>query len=486
VLGTALAQLRVVASVAFGLPFAPWSLDRLVDAARATHREFGALGAEGEELVGGPALDDETRRAVQLRRFRAQARRAAGQTAHYRRLLADLGIDPRRLSHEDVARLPLTAKAALRDAPDAFVCRDAHPVLRAATTGTTDRPTQVAFSARELDVLVALSALSYLQSGRVTPADVVHLATGARACARVGALVHQAGVVAPAEALALLAQPLALPGKKPRPSVLLAHPSYLGELLEAGLRLGYRPADFGLETILTGGETVTSGLRRRLPALFGLAAIVEGYGMTETFTAAGQVCSAGHLHVHPAHALVEVVDHERGARTGPGAVGTLVVTPLPPFCETTPLLRYDTEDLVHRLVEPPTCELRALPATGRPLGKRRLAVEHGRGWTYPRDVLEALEAIDAVPLPARCGFWAMPGGVAVEVVVPSDRPSVRRAIEASLDAHGVPVQALRLVADRDGLTRPLPLRCDLKEMAFAPPVRSSPTPAPRDLAPVGA
>src|SRR5437762_2957146 len=60
-LETAFAQLRFVASVAFGLPFSARSLDRLVDGLLATRREFGAIGVEGAELLGGPALDEETR-----------------------------------------------------------------------------------------------------------------------------------------------------------------------------------------------------------------------------------------------------------------------------------------------------------------------------------------------------------------------------------------------------------------------------------------
>lgn len=480
-LGTALAQLRFAASLALGLPLAPWALDRLVRAALATHREFGGV-ADAGEVVGGPALDADTRRAVQSRRFRQQARRAARETAYYGRLFADLGLDPDRLGEGDIARLPLTPKAAPRDDPDAFVRRGARPVLRALTSGTTGRPTAVAFSAAELDAFAALTALGDLTAGRVTPADVVHVAIGGQgvgvltlraACARIGALCIAPGAVAPATTLARLADPCALPGRKPRPSVLYAHPSYLGELVEAGLALGHGPATFGLERIFTGGEIVTEGLRRRLPALFGPVDVIDGYGMTETFGLAGQVCAAGHLHWHPAHGLVEVLDPDTGAAARPGAVGTLVATPFPPFRDTTLLLRYDTEDAVQALPEALDCPLRDLPATGPVLGKRRLAVRHDGGWTYPRPVLEALEALEAVPLPARCGYWAAREGVAVEAVVRDDTPAVRRQVADSLEMQGVPLRELHLVTDRTALRRPLPLRCDLKEVDFgslAPPL----------------
>jgi phenylacetate-coenzyme A ligase PaaK-like adenylate-forming protein len=474
-LGTAVAQLRFVGSVAFGLPFAQWSLDRLVAAALATQREFGGIGAEGGELLGGPALDEETRRQVQLRRFRAQARRAARETTYYRDLFDQLGLDPTRLRWEDVAHLPLTPKAALRDDPDAFICRSARPVFQALTTGTTGRPTRVAFSAGEVAQLAALSALGLLSSGQLGPDDVVYLGIGGRgmgvltllnACARIGAQAVTGGTLEPSVTLARLAEPARLPGKKERASVLHAHPSHLGELLEAGVRLGYRPSAFGLERIFTGGEVVTAGLRARLPALFGDAEVIEGYGMTETFGGGGQICAAGHLHFHPGHALAEVCDPEGHALAAPGAVGTLVSTPFAPFRSTTLLLRYDTEDLVRTLPAPPTCELRGVPAVGQLLGKRRLAVRHEAGWTTPRDLLEALEANPSVPLPARCGMWELAGGVGVEVLVPEDRAAVRRQLTTSLEARGVPLRALHLATNRGALRRPLPMRCDLKEVDF--------------------
>ncbi len=81
-------------------------------------------------------------------------------------------------------------------------------------------------------------------------------------------------------------------------------------------------------------------------------------------------------------------------------------------------------------------------------------------------MLEALESCDEVPLPARYGFWAAHGGVAVEAVVRRAEPSVRRVIETRLEERRVPVRELSLVEHREALRRPVPLRCDLTEAAF--------------------
>ncbi len=481
---TGLAQLRFAASIVFGTRFSLRSLDRLIAALRDTQHEFGAIGSEGAALLGSPTLDEETRRTMQLRRFRSQAVRAARETAYYQRLFERLELEPARLGYAEIARLPLTPKEDLRRDPDAFVCRTAKPYLRALTTGTTGWPTSVAFSEYELRVYFALAAISSLFSGDIGPDDIVQISTSSRgtlgnvclagACAHIGAMVYLAGVVEPAHALALLTEQRHLSGKKPRTSVLYTYPSYLGELIECGRRLGYQPTDFGLERIIVGGEIVTEGLKARSQQLFGeRVRYLEGYGMTEIWPFGGRLCEAGHLHFEASQGLLEVQNHETAAPALPGEVGTIVATPFPPYRETTLVLRYDTGDVVRALPEPATCTLRHQPATSSLLGKLGLSVRHESGWTYPRQVVEALEALEEVPLPARYGFWAVLGGVAVEVVTRGDAPDVRRTIATSLEKHGVPVRELQLVEDPCQLRHPMPLRGDLREHTFSLPGRDS-------------
>lgn len=473
-----LAQLRFAASVTFGAPFDIGSLERLVDTLVRTRWELGAVSAEGAELLGAPVLDEASTQELQLRRFRKQAARARHETDYYQSALAGLGPKLQRLTASEIARMPVTGKAALQADPDAFVRRGTRPAYRFTTTGTTGRPASVAFSADELRSYTLLAAMALLVHGTVSEEDVVQISTSARAmlgnrcfgdaCARIGALVHTAGLVDPAHTLALLAEERGIGGKKARVSALMTYPSHLGELVEHGPALGYTPARLGVERLIVGGELVTAGLLRRARRLFGEARVIEAYGMTETWPLGGLRCADGHLHFEPVQGLVEVIDPETAAPAQPGQPGTLVVTPFAPYRQTTLLLRYDTEDVVRRLAEVPTCGLRHLPATGPLLGKLRLAARHEHGWTFPRDVLEALEALDDVPLPARCGFWTVPGGVAVEVVARSDDAAVQQRIVRSLDGRGVPVRELRVVHDPRELRRPLPLRCDLREAAFGP------------------
>ncbi len=480
---TAIAQLRFGASMALGVPFSARSLDRIVTAMNDTKREFGAIGQGADELMSGPVLNDETRRDVQLRRFRKQALMASRETAYYTSVFEQAGVDPSRMRFEDIARFPLTPKEHLRDDPDSFVRSGSKPTLRATTTGTTGWPTSVYFSDREVKTLVALAAMSFMNQNLIEPDDVVQVNISSRAiigvtgvtgaCARIGAPVYVAGAVSLAHTLALLTERKRLPGKRDRVSILITYPSYLGELVEYALAHGYGPGNFGLRRIWAGGEVVTEGLKRRARELFGDVDMRENYGMTELVPFGGTLCPEGHLHYEPSGGLIEVQSLEGPGPAAPGEPGSVVATPFPPYRDTTILLRYNTEDVVRPLAGPPTCRMRGLPATSNLLGKQRLSVRHDDGWTLVRDVIEALEAVDAVPLPARYGFWRVPGGVAVEVVTRNQGAAARRAVAEALEQRGVPLRRLTLCADRSELERPLPLRCDLKETSFARPQQSA-------------
>jgi len=476
-LETAVASLRFGASMTLGVRFNLRSLERLVGAMLETTREFGGIGSEGAELLAGPGLDDDTRREMQLRRFRSQALRAMRTTSYYGNLFAQAGLDPAELSHEGIATIPLTPKEALRGDPDAFVNRTVRPSLRATTTGTTGWPTSVQFSRYEMRALVALASIAVILRRQVEADDLVQIGISSRAilgvtgvmgaCANIGAAVYLAGLLDPEHTLALLTERRSIPGKRERVSVMSTYPSYLGEIVETGLRLGYGPKDFGLRRLLVGGELLTQGLRARCQRLFGPVELVSNYGMTELAPFGGNVCSQEHLHFDPSGGLVEVLDLETRRPAGHGQAGSIVATPFFPYRETTLLLRYDTEDVIRTVAGPLTCEMRNLPATSNILGKRRLSVRHDGGWTFLRDVVEALEGVEAVPLPARFGLWATSDGVGVEVLARSDAPEVGDAIHSRLEQEGVPVRELRVVTDRAALRQPIPLRGDLRDGSLA-------------------
>src|SRR5207244_10512241 len=83
---------------------------------------------------------------------------------------------------------------------------------------------------------------------------------------------------------------------------------------------------------------------------------------------------------------------------------------------------------------PPTPTRTHFPYTTLFRSKLARSIPHSGGWTFHRDVAEALEALEEVPLPARFGMRAAgDDGVAVEVVAREDDTRTRRRIATALE-----------------------------------------------------
>ncbi len=467
VMDQAAAEAAYGASILHGEPMPAAALRALLDACR----RFAAAGDPARVPPptfiwvdhGGP---EAARRNLEGR-VRRQAERAAAQTAFYGDLFARIGLDPAALTLDDVGRIPVLRKEAVLARPYDFVCRDASVAHRTHTGGTGGAPPLgLCFSAYEIGLAAHETALGAMLNRSTTEADVILIPANSRqvlssitlaaAMHLLGAAVVWGWLSRPDVTLAQLAETHGIPGKHPKITRTAAYPSLLGEMVSLGLAQGYGPGDFGLRQLDLGGEIATDGLRRRARALIGEdVTLWEGYGMSETWGAGGGVCPAGNLHFEYT-GLWEFLDPDTYAPAAEGTVATCVASTLPPFRDTTLLLRYDTEDLVRPLGACP-CGF-ASQVTTKLLGKRHRSVRHADGWTTPRDVLEALEGVDAVRLPARCGFWAEDGGVAVEVVAP---PAARAAVGDALESRGVPLRRLVLRDGRDALERPYPLRVDM-------------------------
>jgi phenylacetate-coenzyme A ligase PaaK-like adenylate-forming protein len=464
-------------SLAFARPFSPWALDTLVASLVRQVVADGRFDARPLLPASGLGGDQRAVAALQRHRFQDCVQYAAATVPYYRDLFRERGVTTTGATPDGI---PVTGKEPLRERADEFVSTASFPFMRVTTTGTTGRPTVVHFSRREWHAIGALAAYSMIGSGLLTPGDLVQIAVTPRAvlpnhavttsCAAVGATVHVAGMAHPEQALTLLSRRHRISGGKDRVSVMTANPSYLGHLVEHGLAHGWRPERFGLERIFLGGEVITDGLRRRARELFGGVEIRQSYALTELVPFNGQQCSQGHVHFEPTSGLAEVIDPETGKPAAPGELGTVVATPFRPYRDTTVLLRFDTGDAVRALPVEPDCELRNLFATGPLLGKLSTAVRHDHGWTFTRDVAEALESVDAVPLPARYGFSAAPGGVAVEAAIrPGTDPQVVRGrIGEALEARGVPLGSLSLVDDPAAVRDPVRLRSDFDEGQLLP------------------
>ena len=468
---SAIARMQVAWSVLTGTPLHRSSLTQLVRQDPTSR----VRPASQSSPFGRPK--PQVMQRVQARLIRRQVQVATRETDYYADLFAHCGLNAQEFRAAQMAELPLTTKAAIRERPQAFVRRGYQPTLCTMTTGTTGQGTTTFFTMRETQIFALLTAWSMRQGGLISSADVVQNSSSARALLgnqtaldafrHLGALVYQTGIIDPALALALLAKQHALSGRKKQVSILTTYPSYLGKLLETGLTLGYGPQDFGLEQITIGGEVSTPGLRQRSEALFGPVRFDEGYGISEAWPFWGTYCAAGHLHFDPFRGLMELIDPDTGQPAQPGEAGSLVLTPFLPFRESAVLLRYDTGDLARALGEPCLCSLSHLPATGPLLGKQQFCIHTQHGWFGPRDILEVLEPNCAVPLPVRCGLWAMADGLGVAVTVRDFSATLREQLTGQLQSAGIPVKTVQLVTDPAQLEHPLPWRGDLHERSFS-------------------
>lgn len=436
---------------------------------------YGYLAAEFEagqepQLPNRPQLEAAELEAIRLERLRAMADHAAGQTVYYREVFAATGLHPAALTWESFRTLPVTPKAHLRDRGADFVAEDAQPAYCSFTGGTTGgKPTALWWSEHEFEQAAAIQNIQGLIGGDVDSdigliaadsTQFLSVTVNSRAAVRSGDAVIWGRLHSPDATLDQLREVHRLGKRRMKPSTLTTFPSYWAALVEAGRRRGLRPADFGLRFVILGGEVLTQGLLRRAQEVFGQVPTYDVYGASELWGAGGSFrCPGGRFHFgHGAH--FEFLSPDDFQPAAPGTVATMVATCLPPARETTLLLRYDTEDLFEVHEQPDACSWGS-SAIGAMMGKRSLSLRHPDGhWTFPRQVLEGLEDVDDVPLPARCGFWARDDAVVVEVVAPGAGAAARARIAESLERQGLRLAALHLRDTPDALEQPYPRRCD--------------------------
>ncbi len=263
-------------------------------------------------------------------------------------------------SLDDLARLPLTSKADLREHyPFGLLAVDRGQVVRwHASSGTHGRPIVVGYTRADLENWTELMARCMTMAG-VRPAMTVHNANGYglftgglgfhQGGERIGATVVPVSGGFTARQLLLL-RDLGAQALASTPSYALAIAQAAADTGTDGLRL---------ELGLFGGEPWTEAMRGQIERALGLTA-VNFYGLSEMCgpgVAAECRAQAG-LHVQEDHFAVEVIDVS-GRPAAPGAEGELVFTTLTK--EAMPLLRYRTGD-IGRLVTG-TC------ACGRPTAR---------------------------------------------------------------------------------------------------------------------
>ncbi|HEX6136407.1 MAG TPA: phenylacetate--CoA ligase [Casimicrobiaceae bacterium] len=309
--------------------------------------------------------------ALQLARLNATLANAYANVPMYRARLDAAGVGATGIATlADVARLPFTVKADLRDHYPfgMFACGVSELARLHASSGTTGKPTVVGYTRADLDRWAELMARSLFAAG-ARPGDIVHNAYG------YGLFTGGLGAHAGAERLGAVVVPVSGGSTERQVSlivdfgarVLCATPSYALAIAEVAERQGVDLRQSALAVGLFGAEPWSEAMRHEVEARLGLKA-VDIYGLSEIM-GPGVACeceSQAGLHGWEDHFLFEVIDPDTGKALPEGQAGELVITTLTK--EALPMLRYRTRDITRITTQPCGCgrtHLRILRVTGR-------------------------------------------------------------------------------------------------------------------------
>ena len=222
--------------------------------------------------------------AGQLTRLRALVTRMADRVPLYRERLRAAGVRPADVrTLADLRALPFMTKSDFRDTyPYGLLAVPLEDVVRIhASSGTTGKPTVVAYTHRDIELWTDVMART-LRAGGVGAADVVQNAYG------YGLFTGGLGVHYGAERIGAAVIPIS-GGFTDRQlmaftdlgaTVLCSTPSYALYLAEAVEEAGIDPASLRLRVGFFGAEPWTDGMRDALEARLRLMAL-NIYGLSE-------------------------------------------------------------------------------------------------------------------------------------------------------------------------------------------------------------
>lgn len=309
------------------------------------------------ESLTAPASLDELQ-ALQLERLRRTLRHAYRDVPFYRRAFDAAGVHPDDCKTlADLTKFPLTSKDDLRDNyPLGLLGVDRARIARLhASSGTTGKPTVVAYTKHDLDVWASVVARSIEVAGG-RPGDTVHVAYGYGlftgglgahyGAERLGCAVIPASGGATGRQVQLISDL--------RPEIIMVTPTYMLTLLDEFERQGLDAAASSLRVGIFGAEPWTEAMRAEIEARAGLDA-VDIYGLSEVIgpgVAQESAATKDGLHVWEDHFYPEIIAPDgsllpAGSGLPDGSPGELVLTTLTK--EAMPVIRYRTRDLTRLL-----------------------------------------------------------------------------------------------------------------------------------------
>ena len=288
-------------------------------------------------------------KALQLVRLKWSVDHAYNNVAFYKKKYDKIGIHPSDLKHlEDIKLFPFTTKEDLRkNYPFDMFAYKLRDIARIhASSGTTGKPTVVAYTKNDLEMWEHLIERCLRASG-MKKGDMLHNAYG------YGLFTGGLGLHGGAEKMGLTVIPVS-GGMTARqvqlindfkPKGITVTPSYILSILDEFRAQGLDPKKSSLEVGIFGAEPWTNSMRSEIESQFDMHA-VDIYGLSEVLgpgVANECVESKDGLHVWEDYFYPEIINVETGNVLEDGEKGELVFSSL---CkEAFPIIRYRTKDL---------------------------------------------------------------------------------------------------------------------------------------------
>ena len=289
----------------------------------------------------------ETLTALQTQRLRQVVERTAN-VPFYRDAYAKCGVSADSIrSLDDLRRLPFTTKDDLRQHyPLGFLTVPRSQIARIhGSSGTTGKPTFVAYTAEDLKIWADLCA-RFLVGGGLTSEHLVHIAFGYGlftggfglhyGIERVGAgIVPAAGGNTPRQIMLI---------NDLQADVLVCTPSYALHIAEVSRAEGCDPKKLPLKFGHFGGEPWTEEMRTEMEREFNLKAF-NNYGLSEVIGpgVSGECAAREGMHIQEDHFIVECLNPDTLEPVPDGQPGELVFTTLTK--QAMPVIRYRTRDI---------------------------------------------------------------------------------------------------------------------------------------------
>lgn len=284
---------------------------------------------------------------IQARHLQAFIRRIYAQVPYYRRVLDESGIAPQDIrSASDLARLPFLTKSLIREHSDMLRARDAGPLQRFNTGGSTGEPLIFYIGKERISHDVAAKWRATRWWGvdigdreLVVWGSPVELGAQDRLREWRDSLLRSrlmpAFEMSPANLERFVTQIRAF-----RPTMLFGYPSSLALIARHAERSGRRLDDLGIRVAFVTSERLYDDQKATIERLYGCPT-ANGYGGRDAGFIAHQ-CPHGGLHLSAEHIIVEVVD-AKGRVLPAGEAGEVVVTHT--ATGEFPFLRYRTGDV---------------------------------------------------------------------------------------------------------------------------------------------